>query len=320
MPRNADTLDDESLHTTTLAPPPDYRRVGLERVRSRSTGAWLALLGSGAAVGASLRGAGGALLGLGLAASSGVIARAFRRAAVGDDRSRLDMAIVPWGVLLDFHDRATVLRWAAVSSVHVHAVHGRDQGTPLTLYTVVSIETSRERFVGRATGALPLERLAVHVAAYAAEAGHRVALDLDGSRSGEGPTEPDAELVIAAARAYLATPVAAQRLELVAGYRSGVGGPGARGQSEICRVLGDRVARRVDPRPFAAVLAAELDVRAATDALLALVHSPLPLLAAFARVAAAKLGAARSQVGALEEVEPFLLARDVEVLVAWQGP
>jgi hypothetical protein len=87
----------------------------------------------------------------------------------------------------------------------------------------------------------------------------------------------------------------------------------------LSTVLRDRTEREVDPRPFAAILAAELHATAVTEELLELVQSPLPLLAAVAKVAATKLGAAAARVGALDEVEPFLLRRDVEALAAWQA-
>ena len=67
------------------------------------------------------------------------------------------------------------------------------------------------------------------------------------------------------------------------------------------------------------MLAAELAAEGLADELVALVQSPLPLLAAFAKVAAVKLGAPRARVGTLEEVEPFLLRKDAETLAAWQA-
>jgi len=167
---------------------------------------------------------------------------------------------------------------------------------------------------------LALERLLVHLDEYASEASHRIALDLDGSRSGEGPSEPDAELVLASARAYAVTAGASARLDLPhAGYRARDGGAAsARATRELVAILGNRAVREIDPRPFAAVLAAELRAGGVVDALVDLVQSPLPLLAAVAKVAATKLGVARARVGTLEEVEPFLLRRDAEALAAWQ--
>jgi len=312
-----------------LAPPPDFRYVGLEVARPESLRAWLGLLGAGALTGTLFRGALGAVVGIGIAGASGALARL---AGVGpfDSSSRggaggTGMAIVPWGVVVEQDDRSRILRWPGVIRVQVEAVHGRDGGTPHTRYSVVTIDTARERFVGRAAGTLPLERLLVHLDDYAHEASHRIALDLDGAQCGEGPSEPDAELVLSAARAYLATSSGAQRLELpLGGYRrtSSWGGrdggsPGA--SLQLSRVLRDTAAREVDPRPFAAVVAALLDARDVAEDLVPLVQSPLPLLAAISKVAATKLRVAKAKVGALDEVEPFLLRRDVETLSAWQA-
>jgi hypothetical protein len=306
-----------------LAPAPDFRYVSLEVGPSRRVVPWLGVLGVGAVAGTALRaGAGaGALVGAGIVAV-GMAARAigWPRATAPENVVR-GLAIVPWGVLVEDADRTRILRWPAITRVQVQTLHGRDQGTPTTRYSVVTIEAGREHFVGRAPGGLSLERLAAHVASYAREASHRIALDLDGARSGEGPSEPDAELVLSSVRAYVATTQAAGRLELpLSGYRqTGARLASTRATSELSRVLRDRSAREVDPRPFAAVLAAELSASGVLDDLVELVQSPLPLLAAIAKIAAIKLGVSKARVGTLEEVEPFLLRRDVEALAAWQA-
>ena len=301
----------------TLAPPPDFRHVGLAVTRPRALGVWVTLLGTGALVGTTLRGSAGIVLGVGVAAALGAVTRALW--AAPPDPAAPNMTIVPWGIVVDWSDRSRILRWPGVARVQVDAVHGRDQGTSITRYSVVTIETDRERFVGRAPGSLPLERLTVHLNDYAREASHRIALDLDGALSGEGPSEPDAELVLSAARTYATTSGAACRLDLALGrYRDGSpreASPFA--ESELGAILRDRSEREVDPRPFAAVLAAELGAFGLVDDLVELVQSPLPLLAAIAKVAATKLGVARARVGTLEEVEPFLLGRDAEALAEW---
>jgi hypothetical protein len=306
-----------------LAPSPDFRYVSLEAGPSRAAFAYVGLVGAGAFLGTALGdGPGmGTVLGASAAATVGAASRLVRRRGKeGPERVRRGMAIVPWGVLLDFDDRARVLRWPAVTRVSVRGVHGRDGGTPFTRYSIVTVEAGSERFLGRASGSPPLDRLSAHLADYADEASHRIALDLDGETHGEGPSEPDAELVLAAARAYLQTSAAADRLGLDRGGYRHRGGPAAGGKtaSVLGAVLADRTAREVDPRPFAAVVAAELGVSAVLEVLISLVQSPLPLLAAVAKVAATKLGVARSRVGSLDEVEAFLLRRDAEALSSWR--
>ncbi len=306
--------------STQLAPSPDFRYVGLEFGAPRALRAWVGILGAGALVGAFLRGPVGAAVGLGLVGATSALAHAFGGQGSPRRAHGKSMVLAPWGVVVDDGDRARILRWPGVTRVEVHAVHGRDGGTPHTRYTVVTVFVGSERFVGRAAGLVALDRLVAHLPDYAEEASHHIALDLDGIRRGEGPTEPDVELVLSAARAYLATSDAAARLDLPgAGYRKLGHGGSTRAASLLSRILRDRTARTIDPRPFAAAVAAELDARELSDDLVSLVQSPLPLLAALAKVAATKLGAAKAKVGSLEEVEPFLLRADLDALLAWQA-
>jgi hypothetical protein len=198
--------------------------------------------------------------------------------------------------------------------------YGTDTGTPTTRWSVVTVETARERLSGRAPGAVPLERLVVHMEAYARESAHVIALDLDGEIPGEGPCEPELEPVLEAVRAFLFGPPASNRLGLpAAGYRDA----SPRAPSAVClatlrAVLRDRTARSVDPRAFACVLAAELDAKELVGDLLALVQCPHPLIAAVANAAAQRLGGGGA-TGGLDEVAPFLRAEDLTALEAWLG-
>jgi hypothetical protein len=245
--------------------------------------------------------------------------RALRAALLG--ASPPSLAIVPWGVLVDAHDRSRALHWAGIDRVHTDVIYGRDSGTPTTRYSRVTIETSHERLVGRAEGAVSLERLLIHLGAYAQEASHRVALDLDGETSAEGPTESSFEPLLSSVRAYVGSGIGSGRLDLPAlSYREPGAPAGSPRAIEVLRaVLRDRTAREVDPRAFAAVVAAEIHAVELIDDLVDLVQSPHPVLAAVAKVAAGKLGVARARVGALDEVEPFLTRRDVEALSRWHG-
>jgi len=229
------------------------------------------------------------------------------------------LAIVPWGVLVESEERSQALHWAAIDRVKADTYYGKDLGTPTTRYSLVTIDTPHERLVGRAAGAVSLDRLLVHLDAYASEAAHRVALDLDGTTAGDGPSEPTCEPLISAARVFVASGSASERLELSSmGYRlagSHAGGP--RAVDVLRRVLSDRTPRPNDPRPFAAVVAAEIRAFPVVDELIELVQSPHPIVAAVAKVAAVKLGVPQARVGVLTEVEPFLRQRDVETLAAW---
>jgi hypothetical protein len=279
-----------------------------------------ATLGAGLWHGATPRG----LTLIALAALTGAVA--LKRGGMQELARRfggqpVPMAIVPWGILVQPEGEPRVLRWSALKRVHVDMVHGRDQGTPTTLWSIVTIETQKdEKLVGRASGTVPLDRLMAHLELYAEEQAHRVALDLDGEQKGEGPIEPDVEPLLAATRTWLGSAAAAGRLGLhPSGYRTG----GALVASEraiavLREILRDRRARTIDPRAFAAVCAAELHAAELADDLVPLVQSPHPVLAAIAKVAAKRLGAATARVGALGEVAPFLNPHDVAALEAWE--
>jgi hypothetical protein len=303
-----------------LAPPPDFRYIGL-RAAEAIPRAWLGALIGGTVMSLGLWQGGDArpwLLGAGLSAACVVLAqraRARRARAPG----ACEMAIVPWGVLIESEERTRVLHWPGIKKVQIDMVHGRDQGTSTTRMSFVTIDTATERLAGRAFGGVSLERLVVHLEAYAEEASHRIGLDLDGEVAGEGPSEPDCEVLLSAVRSWLESAPASFRLELPsAGYRRA----SARGTSpsaiETLRtILRDRTGRAVDPRPFAAVVAAELNATELADELVELVQCPHPLVAAVAKIAARRLGVAKARAGTLEEVEPFLRRRDAETLSAW---
>ena len=242
------------------------------------------------------------------------------RARGGAGAHASPMAIVPWGVLVDPDDKYRVLRWPAIKAVSVDMIHANDSGSTSTLWSLVTVETETECFRGRAPGAVPLERLVAHFAAYAAEASHIASLDLAGDEPGEGPLEPEFEPLLESARAYVVGAPASARLDLPpGGYRTATtSAPSPLAVDTLRALLRDRAPKQVDPRAFAAVLAAELRATALADDLIPLVQCPHPLIAAVAKAAAHKLGVATSRTGTLDEVAPFLMERDVVALTAWE--
>jgi hypothetical protein len=255
-------------------------------------------------------------------------ARAFARARIAA-ASGLDaasastepsLAVVPWGLLVDSPTGRRAVRWAAVKNVEMNIVHGRDQLTPTTRYSVVRIDVDAGGFVGYANGAAPLDQLLVHLRAYAGEQSCAVALDLDGDASLARPFEPQCETLFSAVRSYLGSGDAHDRLSLPGGsYRVA----SARGASPgSVRALHDVLAGRdcepSDRRPFAAAIAAELHAVELVDDLVALVASPHPLVASVAKAAALRLGAGVARVGSLDEVAPFLGDDDLAALTSWQ--
>lgn len=307
-----------------LAPAPDFRYVGFAPAPRLGPGFFAGLLFGGASVGVTLA----QVLPLGEALAGAAVASAgiayVWRAVKGPGpllaRTGARLGFVPWGVLVeDDEDAPRVLRWAALRRVHVHVVYGRDNATPSTLWSVVEVETERERFSARAPGAVPLDRLLAYLEAYADEASQPIAMDLDGERAGEGPVEPDFEPLLTSARAYLDSAPASSRLSLPpASYRRAAARAADERTTEtLRRVLADRRRRAIDPRPFAAVLAAELRAKELVKELLALVQSPHPFVAAVAKAAATKLGADPSKAGSVDEVAPFLRDEDLAAMKAW---
>jgi hypothetical protein len=317
-----------------LPPSPDFRYVGLEPGTAGRAGIWASFAAAGTTLGAGVLlelGAKGAILAvLGAAAGAflvrrvggpSVSVRARSAGARRGPRARRDavaMAIVPWGVLVQQDFAPRVLRWAAVKTVQVEMVHGRDGGTPSTLWSVVTIETEHERLAGRTAGAVAIERLIAYVDAYAEEQAHPVALDLEGRRGAEGPYEPVIEPLLSAARAAIAgAGPDATRLCLPPGYRGSADAASPETTAVLHSILSDRAPRSPDPRAFAAMIAAELGAKLLAPCLVALVQSPHPVVAAVAKAAAHKLGVGASKVGAVSEVAPFLHDLDVEALAAW---
>jgi hypothetical protein len=308
---------------TALAPAPDFRYVGFEPSPSLGPRFVAGTLLGGASVGAALGRAlsfGEAVLGAALAASG--IAYLWRKvhgpgALFG--KTGVPLAFVPWGILVEEPDGLRVLRWAAVRRIHLHVIYGRDNATPSTLWSLVTVETERERYSARAPGAVPLESVLANLDAYAEESAHSIAMDLDGHRKGEGPLEPDFEPLLGSARAFALSAPASSRLSLPpASYRK-TNAPAAGDETiaELRRVLADRTPHAVDPRPFAAVMAAELHATELAKDIVKLVQSPHPFVAGVAKASARKLGVEASKAGSLDEIAPFLLEEDVAAMDDW---
>lgn len=305
--------------TSTLAPAPDFRYVRLASSVSTHQTPWLTLfgacVGAGAGVAEGLSSRTGFLLTMATSGAAYLIGR-FR------ERShRANMAIVPWGVIVDPDDSPRVFRWAGIKSVHCRSVHGRESGTATTRFSVVTVETERDKFTGAVFGAAPLDRLVAYLSDYTEEQATAVALDLDGNEAFLTSFEPDCEPLITTAQAFLASAEGAMRLALPAsGYRRSGSRVAVPETVRLLRtVLRDRSRHVADPRPFAAVLAAELGITELADDLVALVQSPHPTVAAVAKLAAQRLGVSTARVGALDEVLPFLDDTDREKLCDWAG-
>lgn len=311
-----------------FAPAPDFRYVGLEPIAAPRLGVAATAFGLGAGVTLAMSGLDTrqALL-AGLLASV-MSAFALRGAGtVTPTTGSARMAIVPWGVLVEMDETPRILRWAAVRTIEVETSRAHHLLAGAALSSRVAITTERDRFVGEAVGAVPLERLVEHLTSYASEQATPLALDLrrdEGADADEErPTieaiEPGCEMLLGAARDWLATADAVTRLGLApAGYRKASAlAPTPYAVDVLRRILRDRTPRLADPRAFAAVVAAELRAAELVPELMALTQCPHPVVAAVARQAARKLGASRAKTGTLDEVAPFLFEADRARLEAW---
>ncbi|MEZ4221689.1 MAG: hypothetical protein R3B13_12230 [Polyangiaceae bacterium] len=306
------------------APPPDFRYVGLEpgpdprRARRLGLGAGFGAFGLGVAmagaepstvIAAAVAGSLSALLavrGLGPLQPSG-----------GERSARL--SIVPWGIIVHDEPSPRVLRWAAVQAIDVRYVHEMDHATPAIRWSVVRVRTERELFVGRAPGAVGLESLEAHLQHYAEEASRPIALDLEGKLGLEDPLDPVFERLLAESRYALAKGALTERLTLPpASYRRVRGAAASSdAESQLRHVLGGVHPSAADPRPFAAILAAEIGARGAIAELLPLAACPHPLVATVARAAALRLGATVRATGALAELEDFVDPSELAVAEAY---
>jgi hypothetical protein len=230
------------------------------------------------------------------------------------------MAIVPWGIIVDPDDEPRVLRWPGVRRVSVHVKHAMRGGTPVAVDSVVAVDTGRELLAGRALGAVGLERLTVHLRAYAEEAARPVALDLEGTEeAGDGATEPVFAQVLARAGDLCSTGHGAAQLRLPhGGYRAMAARVASPDTLALLRsILEAGPGRGADVRPLASVIAVLVGARDLVPQLLHLVSAPHPIVAAVARAAALHLGAPQSRAGAIDEVAAFLFDEDRERLDRW---
>lgn len=234
-------------------------------------------------------------------------------------QSQAPLAIVPWGVVVESDLSPRVLRWAAVRDINVEFVHEMDHATPSTRWSVVTIRTERELFGGRVRGGVSLERLEAHFSSYADEAARPLSLDLDGQVPLDDWLEPSFELLLAEARRLLRAGELGERLSLSpGGYREPSGArPSSEAVAQLEHVLAGSFESPADPRPLATLIAAELGASELIPAVVALVTSPHPLVAAIARAAALRLGADVKRVGSVDELEEFVPGGELDLIREW---
>lgn len=309
-------------------PPPDFRYVWL--MPGPASGA--AAVGVGvvgiAAVGVGLWNGGHQPLALLLSLSASALAfLAFARSERGvparPGAREVTMAIVPWGVVLTPDTEPRVLRWSAIRKVSVDVTHTLRGGTPSAVQSLVTVETPREVFAGRAPGSVELEGLMANLEAYADEASRPVACDLDGNEpADDGATEPLAALLLRHATDLCASSRGAAALALPPGGYRTVATPTAAPETiaKLRAILADAPEGAADPRPLAALVAGLLGARDLVPDLLRLASSPHPVVAAVAKASAIRLGAPRNRAGSIDEVAAFLFDEDARAFAGWAEP
>lgn len=305
-------------------PPPDFRYVWLAPGPS-SVGVSVAAgtIGlAGAAV--AVWGAEGPMLSLGVpllgSAIVLVLARVDRRLPAMRGAREVAMAIVPWGVLVTPDTDPRVVRWPAVRRVTVDVAHTIRGGTPSILSSLVTVHTEREVLAGRTAGSVDLERLVANLEGYAEEAARPIAGDIEGMAAvGDGVIEPVAGALLQVAAELCATSRGAAQLGLPnGGYRTVAARVAAPETIAVLReALGGSYGCPADPRPLACVLAGSLGAVELVPELLLLASSPHPIVAAFAKAAALRLGAPPNRAGSLDEVSAFLFEEDVALAQRW---
>lgn len=230
------------------------------------------------------------------------------------------MAIVPWGVIVwPDADGERVLRWPGVERISVEHFHTRDvAGAAATVESYVTVETSRERLAGRAPGHVSLERLIAFLDLYRDECARAVAADLEGEVELDDDEAGMVPTLLATARGFLGSAAGRDTLSLqTMSYRDDSSRAASRDAVDLLRGVLRGTHLRADPRPLAALLAAEIGAVSLVPDLLRLVTSVHPAVAACAKGAALRLGAEPSRVGALSEIAPFLTEEDLGALSAW---
>ena len=248
------------------APPPDFRYVGLKPAPTRRAVFTVATAaGLSTACFGVLLSAGSELPALALAVLAGAVTAWMVTRWLGPTLPTLaspaaPLAIVPWGVLVHSEPVPRMLRWAAVRSIRVDFVHEMDHATPSTRWSLVTICTDREMLGGRAPGQISLERLEAYFPRYAEEAARPAALDLDGNSPLDEWLQPNFELLLAEARRLLSSGELTDRFGLMPrSYREPrPGRPSPEALERLEEVLRGPPESVADPRPLAALIAAEL--------------------------------------------------------------
>ena len=259
----------------------------------------------------------GLALGLAGAMSAALMLARGPRGTLG--ARQVAMIIVPWGVVVEPETAPRILRWPAIRKISVLVSHVMEGGTPSVVASTVVVTTDRDVLSARTQGPAGLERLTANLDAYAEEATRLVASDLAGTEiCGDGAIEPVITELLCRAEELCTTSQGAAELGLPPGhYRSFSSRVAAPETVTLLRAALECHDSPTDPRALAALVAGMLGARELLPELLGLTVSPHPIVAAAAKAAALRLGAAQSRAGSIDEVAAFLFEEDHEKLERW---
>ena len=216
----------------------------------------------------------------------------------------------PWGVeamAKEGNDAEWVpRRWSEIESYQHRRVEVSKGDNAREVFSVIRMRIAGVSYVTKCAHENVLELVEAVRERYAHEATRPIAL---GWRGATGVLDAHASgafrRVLDAARTYLAT---------TSDLRAGAVDPAI--EEAILRALLERPTG-AEHGYFAAIVAAELKVESALEALLALTLTPSPLLSAVARAAAQRLGAPPSRTFPIADVEPFVSCRELAEIEAW---
>ncbi|MFO0586838.1 MAG: hypothetical protein U0441_04835 [Polyangiaceae bacterium] len=257
------------------------------------------------------------ILGLTLAAFGGSLTGPFVR----DLKTlyALPTAIVPWGLLIDPDKRPAAVPWRAIRKIsHTFIAKNRRDEDNTQRRAMFLFDLGDRRIQAVADEGTWVQTVHAFQPRLAHSASRPPASDLTGTSALDMAGLPLSLALIRRAQALIASAEGRGMLGLEGGsYRTTSSGiAGDRTRQHLYHAFWDTEAP-YDPGPIAAILAAELQVKALLPHLLELILAPTPILAAAARASAVKLGASLMSAGSLDEVRFFLPDEDLEELRTW---
>lgn len=228
-------------------------------------------------------------------------------------------AVVPWGLLVDPERRPEAVPWRKIRKISHRIISKSNRNDNyVTKRAMFLFDIGGRRIQCVADEGSWVQILHQYDARLTLSSSRPPASDLSGTSVLDTAGLPVSLALIRRAQALIASPEGRSTLGLEGGgYRTTSSGiAGDRTRQHLYQAFWDAEAP-YDPGPIAAILAAELQVKALLPHLLELILAPTPILAAAARACAVKLGASLMSAGSLDETRFFVPDADLEELRSW---